>query len=263
MHETYPRDEERSVRERPAAKDRRVPELDLLLDRLAITEPVIGLYDAPEPTPFVPLVRPGRDAHTCVWAFYEQWRRGRTVHLTPDRHGCGGLGRALFAVEHRDRQAFLEFLADEEGLRASPELMGRWLDDHPPYRRRHEHLLIGPLRPDQNEHLVTATFLVNADQLSGLMIGAHYHAGPEDPAPVLMDFGSGCMELVDPFADLDIAQAAVGATDIAMRGYLPPDLLAFTVTRPMLERLASLDERSFLFRPFLTDLRKARGLDPS
>jgi len=46
-----------------------------------------------------------------------------------------------------------------------------------------------------------------------------------------------------------------------MRGYLPPDLLAFTVTRPMLERLARLDERSFLFRPFLADLRRSRGID--
>ncbi len=237
------------------------PDLTLLRDRLAIAEPVIGFYDAPDAAPFEPLVEPKAGAHTCVWAFYEQWRRGYTVHLTKDRHGCGGLGRALFDIEHRDREEFLTFLADEEGLKDSRELMGRWLDAHPGYRRRHEHLLIGPLKPEHHEHLVTATFLVDPDQLSGLMIGAHYHADPDGPTPVLMDFGSGCMELVDPFEDLDAPQAAVGATDIAMRGYLPPDLLAFTVTRSMLDRLARLDERSFLFRPFLADLRKARGVD--
>lgn len=237
------------------------PDLTLLLDRLSIGRPIVGFYDAPRAEPFAPLIEPRRGAHGCIWAFYEQWRRGVTVHLTEDRHGCAGLGRALFAVDRRDREEFLTFLAEDEGLRASRELMGRWLDDHPPYRRRHEHLLVGPLQPRQHDHLVTATFLVDPDQLSGLMIGAHYHAAPGDPPPVLMDFGSGCMELVDPFKDLDVAQAAVGATDIAMRRYLPAHLLAFTVTRPMLERLASLDERSFLCRPFLAGLRKARGLD--
>jgi hypothetical protein len=44
-----------------------------------------------------------------------------------------------------------------------------------------------------------------------------------------------------------------------MRHYLPPDILAFTVTKPMFERLCSLGERSFLHKPFLTKLRKARG----
>jgi hypothetical protein len=33
----------------------------------------------------------------------------------------------------------------------------------------------------------------------------------------------------------------------------------FTVTKPMFERLASLDERSFLSKPFWKRLMKARG----
>jgi hypothetical protein len=235
------------------------PSVETLLTRLKISLPVIGLYDAPDPEAFAPLVAPQPRAHTCVWAFYGRWLKGETAHLTAAAHGCGGCGRAWFGVQTRGRDEFLAFLADEEGLRASRELMGRWLDTHPSYAPRHGHLLVGPLRHDQYEHLLTATFLVDPDQLSAFVIGAHYHAAPEDPAPVLADFGSGCMGLIEPFADLGVAQAAIGATDIAMRSYLPPQVLAFTVTRPLLERLASLDERSFLFKPFLQDLQAARA----
>jgi len=64
--------------------------------------------------------------------------------------------------------------------------------------------------------------------------------------------------LLPLFADLAVPQAIVGATDIAMRQWLPPDALAFTVTRPMFERLCELDERSFLFKPFLQRLQRAR-----
>jgi hypothetical protein len=44
-----------------------------------------------------------------------------------------------------------------------------------------------------------------------------------------------------------------------MRQHIPPDLLAFTVTVPMLERLLSLDDgHSFLGKSFLSQLKLAR-----
>jgi len=61
----------------------------------------------------------------------------------------------------------------------------------------------------------------------------------------------------------DIPQASIGATDIAMHQYLPPDILAFVVTKPMFRQLCSLDERSFLYKSFLQNLKKARGLPAS
>jgi hypothetical protein len=93
------------------------------------------------------------------------------------------------------------------------------------------------------------------------MTGAYYHSSPDDAAPVIAQFGSGCMELVAAFIDLETPQAIIGATDIAMRQYLPPDIMAFTVTRPMFERLCSLDQKSFLYKQFWKRLQKARGLN--
>jgi hypothetical protein len=52
----------------------------------------------------------------------------------------------------------------------------------------------------------------------------------------------------------------MGATDIAMRRHLPPDILAFTVTKAMFRQLCELGEESFLYKPFWGDLKKARGL---
>ena len=101
---------------------------------------------------------------------------------------------------------------------------------------------------------------MNPDQLGLLMTGANYDNAPGDPPPVTAPFGSGCSLLLGLFGDLSIPQAMIGATDIAMRQYLPPDMLAFTVTRPLFEKLCRLDEKSFLYKPFWQNLRKARGL---
>jgi hypothetical protein len=153
-------------------------------------------------------------------------------------------------------------LADDEGLKASHELMERWIDAGKPYRSHHPNIFIGPLKEDQWEFTQSITFFVNPDQLSALMIGAQYNSAPEDPPPVIAPFGSGCMLLL-PFEDLTIPQASIGSTDIAMRQHLPPDILAFTVTRSMFRQLCELDERSFLYKDFLKRLRESRGLPKS
>jgi hypothetical protein len=236
----------------PADPTRLVAAADLRL-------PLIGFYDAPDPEAFAPLVQPDEGSTTCMFAFFPRWQEGATLHLTPERFGCGGAGRALCAVETRTRSQMVDFLVGQEGLKATRELMAEWLDARPPYRPRHGHILIGPLRPAQDRYLKTVTFYVTPDQLGLLTLGAQYRSRPSDPAPVLAPFGSGCIQLVGLFEDLERPQAVVGATDIAMRQHLPADVLAFTVTKPLFEQLCALDERSFLYKPFLERLKEARG----
>lgn len=228
-----------------------------LLQRIDFTLPLVGLYDALDTHSFEPLVIPKQG--DCVFRFYKNWLNGETLHLTKKHYGCGGVGRSLCGVETRSRVDFIKFLVDDEGLKASYQLMEKWIDSHKPYQSTHPHILIGPLKEDQWEYLKTITFFVNPDQLSTLMIGAQYNSAPEDPPPVIAPFGSGCMELI-PFKNLDIPQSSIGTTDIAMRQYLPPDILSLTVTKPMFLQLCNLDEKSFLCKSFLQRLRKARGL---
>jgi hypothetical protein len=244
-----------------AADDPRQPDLGRLLEALATTEPLIGFYDAPDPAPFAPYIDPPRGAGrgACIFDYRRHWLKGERLHLTRESHVCGGAQRSLCGLQTRSREDFIAFLCDDEGLRASRELMAAWLDASHTYQPQHEHLIIGPLVPDQYAWLRSVTFYVNPDQLSVLQHGAYYNSDPAGPAPVIVPFSSGCGELIAVFDDLEIAQAAVGSTDIAMRHVLPADLLAFTVTRPMFEQLSALDEHSFLGKGFLKHLKKARG----
>jgi hypothetical protein len=121
--------------------------------------------------------------------------------------------------------------------------------------------LIGPLKDDQYEHLKTVTFYVNPDQLSLLILGTEYNNASINNNPTIAAFGSGCGQMAALFGDFDtdIPKAVIGATDIAMREHLPPDILAFTVNKPMYKQLCELDENSFLYKHFWKRLRKVRG----
>jgi hypothetical protein len=237
-------------------KKESIPDFAVLLDRLDIRFPLIGFADAPDPAIFRPLVSPKGAA--CVFSFFKNWLRGETLQLTREHSGCGGAGRCFWNIQAGSKDDFLKFLVEEEGLKTSRELMARSIDARRPYQADNAYLFIGPLKEESWPHVKTITFLVNPDQLSALMIGARYHSAPEDPPAVIAPFGSGCREII-PFRDFETPQASIGTTDIAMRQYLPHDLLAFTVTKPMFKRLSELDERSFLFKPFLRRLKKARG----
>ena len=140
------------------------PDYSIIVQRLSISEPLVGFYDAPDAAPFEPLVVPG--ARQCIYGSLKKWRAGKTLHLTREKHGCGGVH--LFGESSMSRGQLVDFLCDEEGLRANRELMELWLDSVPSYRSKHEHLLFGPLRADQYEFLRTVTFYVNPDQLAVL-----------------------------------------------------------------------------------------------
>ncbi len=234
------------------------PDPTRLKQAAGLLTPLIGLYDAPDPSLFSPAVQPQSGTRTCLFSFYQDWLEGRFLHLTKEMYGCRGAGRWLFGLTTRPRKEFVDFLVGREGLRASAHLMEQWLEVATPYQPEHGQLFVGPLRAEAYAYLKTVSFLVTPDQLSLLIIGAHYHAAPEDPPPVLAPFGSGCGQLVALFPDLAQAQAIIGGTDIAMRPNLPPDILIFTVTKPMFSRLCSLDERSFLFKPFWQRLLRSR-----
>ncbi len=235
--------------------------LSYLLDKTGIRVPLIGFYDAPDPAPFSPLISPSDAGHQCMFCFYKRWLAGDTVLLTRERYGCAGASHHLFDQPQRSRDDFIRFLTDNEGLKCSKERMGRWLNTVKSYRPEYPNLLYGPLKSDQYRYLKTVTFFVNPDQLSMLMIAAQYFADLDDPEPVIAPFGSGCMQSVSLFPDLEKPQAMIAATDMAMRQYLPPDILAFTVTKRMVENLAGIDQDSFLEKGFIKTLKKARGLD--
>lgn len=235
------------------------PNPDNLLKKAGITHPLIGFYDAPDPAPFEPILTPKSGKWACVFMFYKKWLEGHALMIEKENFGCGGAGYWLCNVETRNRDDFVKFLVDDEGLKSNHDLMNRWLDHKKPYTPKHPYVFIGPVKENQYNYLKSITFYVNPDQLSLLMLGANYDNGPDDPSAVMAPFGPGCGQMIQ-FDDLSIPQAIIGSTDIAMRQYLPPDLMAFTVTKPLFEKLCKLDEKSFLYKPFWQTLRKKRGV---
>ena len=238
------------------------PDYATLVKQLALSTPLLGMYDAPDTAGFEPIIRPEPGKHVCMFCFYERILQGETLVITRDNFGCGGAGSCLFGIQTRSRDEYVKFLFEGEGLKASKAVMEKWFDARKSYRMENSCLLYGPLREKRYEYLKTVTMYVNPDQLSMLVIGANYWSVPGDPPAVTAPFGSGCMEILPLFEDLSRPQAIIGATDIAMRLYIPADLLAFTVTKPLFEQLCTLDTKSFLFKPFIKRLRKSRAGQP-
>jgi hypothetical protein len=232
------------------------PDPTNLLAIAGIKNPLVGFYDVPDPKPFEPFCRPKR----CLFSCYENWLEGGSVCISEGNFSCRGGGYWVGGVEFTSRDEFAESLNEREGFKSSHEVMRQWLDHQEPYRIVHGYIVIGPLRDEQYGFLRTVTFFVNPDQLSLLLLGTEYHNASVDVHPAVTAFGSGCGQMAAVLGNLDsdIPKAIIGATDIAMREYLPPDILALTVNKPMDRQLCELDENSFLYRSFWKRLRKAR-----
>lgn len=231
-----------------------------LIEKLELKYPLIGLYDAPGPEGFEPVIQPESGKLSCLYSFLEEWVSGKMLMLSRENSGCGGCAYWLFGKENMTREHRIKFLVGTEGLKDTEELMDRWLNHERPYKPEHNNIFLGPLRPEMAQYLKTITFLINPDQLTILTVASQYYHSPDDLfSPVIAPMGSGCMQLLPLFKDLYYPQAIIGATDIAMRKCLPPDILSFTVTEPLFRQFCLLDERSFLYKSFLDHMKKSRA----
>ena len=245
------------------------PDPTRLLEMAGIKTPLIGFYDVSDPKPFEPFAKPKR----CIFSCYKNWLEGESILISEGNCSCQGGGYWVGGVVpawivksagpgSEPREIFASGLNQREGFKSSDELMCQWLDNQEPYRIEHGYVVIGPLRDEQYGSLKTVTFFVNPDQLSLLLLGTEYQNASVNVNTAFTAFGSGCGQLAALFGDYldsDIPKAIIGATDIAMRQHLPPDILALTVNKPMYRQLCELDESSFLYKSFWKSLRKARG----
>ena len=232
------------------------PDPSNLLEIAGIQTPAVGFYDVPDPKPFEPFCTPKR----CIFACYEHWAKGESTCLSQGSCGCRGGSYWIGGAEFTTQESFAKGLNEREGFKSSNEFMQQWLENQQPYKIEHGYAVIGPLRDEQYDYLRTVSFFLNPDQLSLLLLGTEYHNASVITHPTFTAFGSGCGQLAAVLVNLDpdIPRAVIGATDIAMREHLPPDILALTVNKPMYEQLCALDESSFLYKHFWQRLRKAR-----
>jgi hypothetical protein len=232
------------------------PDPTYLVSRADIKHPLIGFYDLPDPSPFEPFSKPGR----CVFEAYQAWLGGKYTCLSNDEYTCRGGGYWIGGKEYTTREKLGTRLNQKEGFKESDQQMCQWLENQKPYLIKNGYVVIGPVKEDHTDYLKTVTFYVDSDQLSLLLMGAHYRDASASGETVTVPFGSGCglMAAVLGSLETDAPRAVIGATDIAMRQHLPPEILAFTVNRPMYKQLCELNEDSFLGKSFLNRLKHHR-----
>jgi hypothetical protein len=232
--------------------------VDRLVARLRLTTPLIGVYDARPSAAFEPLVE--TEGTSCCFAHYRRWLEGETLVLAPGGAGCQGVYRAVGLLQ--GHPAYLaHFLTDGvgapkgEGLKAEPAIAQAYLDRARPLEARSGSILIGPLRLEQWDALRSVTFLVDPDRLGAVMTLAGYWS---DIDVVAAPFGSGCSLLWRALIEDGQDRAVLGATDIAMRRHLPPDILTLSVTPQRFEQMLSFPDDAFLNRSWWNDLMDYR-----
>lgn len=237
-------------------------QIQTLLETTGITIPPIGVFDVDAPEAFAPFCEPGN----CIFGDFNAWTEGKSTMIGNENAAsfdCPGAGYWLCGIQAMPREAVAGYLAGQEGLKASPQIKEQWLDTHPPHVPENKAVVISQLMSAPGlahyEAVKTVTFFVRPDQLALLITGAEYFNAAPDHQPVKAVYGSGCGQMLCLFENFDTPKAMIGATDIAMRKYLPADVLALTVTKPMFEQLCNLDEKSFLHKTFWNELREARG----
>jgi hypothetical protein len=228
--------------------------IERLKSKLRLTTPLIAVYDSHPSDAFEPLIEP--KGTTCCFAYYGRWLAGETLVLERGGAGCQGAYRAL-GLEKTYPSYMAHFLTDGvgapkgEGLRASPGIAQAYIDRATPPEVGSDTILIGPLRLGQWPSVRSVTFLVDPDRLGGVMTLAGYWSAEN---VVAAPFGSGCSFLWRALDESGQDQAVIGATDIAMRRYLPPDLLTFTVSPARFQRMLAFPDQAFLNRSWWNDL---------
>jgi hypothetical protein len=143
-----------------------------------------------------------------------------------------------------------------EGLKATPGLAQEFLDHAKAPVPSGDHVLIGPLKLNHWDKIRTITFLVDPDRLSGLMTLAAYWSS--NPNEIAAPFSSGCGLMWREMINFDRDRAVIGCTDLAMRKYLPPEILCLSVSPTRFEKMVNYPDDAFLNKEWWNDLMNSR-----
>lgn len=244
-----------------------------LQQKLQLETPLIALYDAAPSEAFEPLAK--LRGRACCFSHYTRWLRGETLVLEgaadpaeKPRHGCPAAQRILGVDSRPFPKDFELALTDGrdghpgEALKATPELARTHLD-RPAPEAKAGHVLLGPLRVEQWAAVKTVTFFVDPDRLAAVMTLASYWSSEKDE--VAAPFSSACGMLWRELDTTGRDQAVISCTDIAIRKFLPANILGFTVSAARFEKMVAFPDDTFLDRGWwksLLDHRRTHGGAP-
>ncbi|MBF0410830.1 MAG: DUF169 domain-containing protein [Candidatus Riflebacteria bacterium] len=244
--------------------------LNRFLRAFRLETPIIALYECPPSEEFGTLVE--SKGRACCFAYYPRWEKGETLVIQRSEdpfanptHGCPGLHRSL-GIGGPYPPWMPNFLTDGkngapmgEGLKANPEIAAAFLErTKQAPKPSGDYLLMGPLRLNQMNKALSVTCFADPDRLSGLMTLATYWSS--DTNETAAPFSSGCGLLWRDLALLERDRPVIGCTDIAMRRYVPANILSLTVTLARFEQMLNFPDDCFLNHSWWNELLNSRKI---
>ncbi|MBO8127645.1 MAG: DUF169 domain-containing protein [Peptococcaceae bacterium] len=209
----------------------------------------------------------------CVVAMLVAAAKGQVAVFDRKTFGCLGGGTGLGfgnqyvnfpgGIEYFLSTGNQEFAKTQEGQKMvrntpalqhgeryikNPQLAKKFVDSLPMIDVPTEFIVLKPLQNvTEDEKPKGVVFLVTPDQLSALVVLAHYARGTN--YNVVAPFGAGC-QTCGIFAykesESDQPRAIIGLTDISVRNKVDRDILSFTVPYKMYLEMEDNVEGSFL-----------------
>jgi uncharacterized protein (DUF169 family) len=208
----------------------------------------------------------------CVGASMVAVAKGKTAAFDRRSYGCPGGGVGLgFGNCYEQRGFPIEKLlssgdpeagagtplAEGERFFRTPETVREWLSHVPMTEFPTEYVVMKPLEQvteADNPELVT--FLVNADQLSALIVMTGFSRG--DAEPPIAPFGGACQSTLFAYAEArrEAPRGVLGFFDIAQRRRVSRELLSYTVPWSLFLQMEAGVSDSFLELGVWRELRK-------
>lgn len=232
-------------------------EIPYIFQSIDLVTKIIALYDAPSDTNFNNVIEIAPNKKKCIFEFYNDWQEIKTLKLTKTSFGCGGCGTWLFGESNRTKQELVDFLFDTEKLRYHRNHMEEFANKARCYSPKNDAIFIGELDERYYEYVKTITIFANPDQVSILQHAFNYYFGA-DEVPFIIEFGSGCMQMLNIIEKYDTPKAILGGLDFASRGYIPKNYFAITMNKEMYELISKINENSFLTTSFFKNFKKMR-----
>lgn len=204
-------------------------------------------------TPVDNAVAPKEGVWSCVAAMVVAAAKGKNIMYYQENTGClgGKTGLGFQDYPHGWIENYLSdgggILQESEFYKKTPEHAIAFIDNIKRTDGK-KYLIMKPLEEvNDSDKPLAVIFLVNADQLSGLITLANYDTMTQDNVKML--FGAGCTQSILYPMEEEINGGSccfIGMTDPSARKCLDKDILAFAMPFSRFKTLEAEAENSFL-----------------